>query len=124
MSEERAYALVDNRSAELAGWGFPELAATLKGLIGAGVDVTLLGWEPFEIEPLIQAEFPGNAEVSDGEGGEQAESSTVKFAEEEMPSVNEAMTLCRELARKPEWTDAQALTAICEHYIRVHTGAS
>ena len=50
-----AYAIADNRTAELSEWNFENLASYLKALpddlLGS------VGFEPFELEPLMQANF-------------------------------------------------------------------
>lgn len=55
--EAKRYALRDNRTADLAEWHLPNLGAELRDLKGAGVDVSDLGWEPFEFQPLMEAEW-------------------------------------------------------------------
>ena len=52
----QAYAIADNRTAELAEWDFETLAGTLKALKDTDIDINALGWADFELEPLLQAE--------------------------------------------------------------------
>jgi hypothetical protein len=52
-----AFALADNRTAELAEWDFEALSMNVRGLIDDGVSVEDLGWEQFEIEPLLEANW-------------------------------------------------------------------
>ncbi len=47
-----AYAIADNRTAELAEWDWESLSATLKEVDG---DWTNLGWADYELEPLMEA---------------------------------------------------------------------
>lgn len=48
-AEAKAYALTDNRSAELSQWAPEQLAASLAELQTAGIETTALGWEPGEL---------------------------------------------------------------------------
>jgi DNA modification methylase len=48
----RAYAIADNRLAELAGWDRPLLYAELQGLAELSFDVTITGFDSIEIEAL------------------------------------------------------------------------
>ncbi|MGE0131910.1 MAG: hypothetical protein AB7U82_27820 [Blastocatellales bacterium] len=50
-----AYALADNRTAELSKWDYQIVAESLKWLEEQGQDISKLGWAEYEIEPLLQA---------------------------------------------------------------------
>lgn len=52
-AETRAYILADNRLAEKAGWDSEMLAIELQGLIDLGFDVSLTGFEPAEVDIII-----------------------------------------------------------------------
>lgn len=56
-AERRAYLLADNKVAEKAGWDRPALAVELNNLAPllaeAGIDISLTGFEPFEIDALL-----------------------------------------------------------------------
>jgi DNA modification methylase len=66
-TEAAAYALADNRSAELADWDTDILGANLEALIEDGIDVDDLGWTDDELAELIgiEPEPPGNTEGAD-----------------------------------------------------------
>ena len=88
--EARAYALRDNRSADLAEWDLPNLGAELRELKEDGFDVSTLGWEPFEYEPLMEAEWtpgPNTGETFDTPG----KAHSVKFTEEQFEILKTAM---------------------------------
>ena len=59
-------ALIDNRSAELAGWDLEGLAQALRLMQDAGMDLQALGWRDFEAAPLLTAEWQP---VEAGSGG-------------------------------------------------------
>jgi hypothetical protein len=88
--EAKSYALRDNRTADLAEWDLPNLGAEMRELKDLGVDVASLGWEPFEYEPLMEAEWkpPGNTgEDFDVPG----KGTSIKFTEEQMESMQAAV---------------------------------
>lgn len=51
----RAFAIADNRTAELSEWDFESLATTLKGLPGDLLPV--VGFSDFELAPLLRASW-------------------------------------------------------------------
>jgi DNA modification methylase len=52
--EKKAYILADNRLAEKAGWDNDLLAIELQGLVDLGFDVLLTGFEPAEVDIVIE----------------------------------------------------------------------
>ncbi len=53
-AEKKAYILADNRLAEKAGWDNEVLAIELQGLVDLGFDVVLTGFEPAEVDIIIE----------------------------------------------------------------------
>jgi DNA modification methylase len=53
-TEKKAYILADNRLAEKAGWDNDLLAIELQGLVDIGFDVLLTGFEPAELDLIIE----------------------------------------------------------------------
>lgn len=65
-----AYAVADNRIAELSAWDYQNLAGVLRDLDDT-VPLAAMGWERFEIEPLLKADFaPGMGGGSLGGDGD------------------------------------------------------
>lgn len=60
--EAMAYAIADNRSAELSSWDYQVLAQSIRELEAGGFDVTETGWTPDEI-----VNFMGAADWTPGE---------------------------------------------------------
>ena len=52
-----AYALRDNRTAELAGWDLPALGENMTYLTEHGLPISEVGWEPYEAAPFMDAEW-------------------------------------------------------------------
>lgn len=50
------YAIMDNRTAELADWDYPILSELLRGLDGV-MDFEAVGFKDFEVGPLLEGEF-------------------------------------------------------------------
>jgi hypothetical protein len=69
--ELRAYALADNRTAELAEWDEEQLALSLRHLAdeGGGVDAAVeLGWAPHEVDAILGTGLDDVDLSPDGEG--------------------------------------------------------
>jgi ParB-like chromosome segregation protein Spo0J len=67
-SEATAYAIADNRTAELAGWDEPGLAETLRALQGEGIDLAALGFVDWEAGRLLGKEEDAGEVVDDPRG--------------------------------------------------------
>lgn len=52
-----AFALRDNRTAELAEWNLEVLGESMRVLADEGVNLADVGWEPYEAAPLMAAEW-------------------------------------------------------------------
>jgi len=88
--EAKAYALRDNRTADLAEWDLPNLGSELRELQELGVDVSTLGWEPFEYEPLMEAEWKPPANTGE-EFDTPGKGTSIKFTEEQIEALKSAM---------------------------------
>jgi hypothetical protein len=55
VSAQRAYALADNRSAELAEWDLPVLSDTVRELSADAFDLGTLGWTDDELQVLLRS---------------------------------------------------------------------
>ena len=84
--EAKAYALRDNRTADLAEWDLPNLGAEMRELKDAGVDMDSLGWAPYEYEPLIEAEWTPPATTGE-EFDSPGKAHSVKFTDEQYDAL-------------------------------------
>jgi hypothetical protein len=57
-SEAIAYAIADNRTAELSEWDDDGLAAQVEALLADGVQVESLGWTEDELADLMADDYP------------------------------------------------------------------
>lgn len=64
-AEKRAYVLADNKLAEKAGWDDDILAIELQGLTDLDFEVELTGFEPGEIDFLIDGDTPAEDDKDD-----------------------------------------------------------
>ena len=51
--DAKAYAIADNRIAELSDWDLPNLKDGLTDLEGTGYDIALTGWSPEDLDKLL-----------------------------------------------------------------------
>lgn len=88
--EAKAYALRDNRTADLAEWDLPNLGAELRELKDMGVNVAELGWEPFEYEPLMEAEWKPPT-PTDEQFDQPGKGTSIKFTEDQIETIKTAI---------------------------------
>lgn len=122
-AEATAYALVDNRSAELAEWDWPMLESVIDGLDGSDIDLLDLGWSAEDIEALTLVNEWQDTEppaANTGPGRSAISGNPVKFTDKERAVVDEAIALARTLGTYE--TDGQAVVAICNEFIGQHRG--
>lgn len=66
-SEARAYALADNRTAELAEWDDAGLAALLSSLDAEGIPSSMLGWDATDLTALLDGLEPAEGQTDPDE---------------------------------------------------------
>jgi len=52
-AQKRAFAIADNKTAEIANWDFPELAKLLEELTGSDVNMGAIGFDDGELEAIL-----------------------------------------------------------------------
>ena len=90
-----AFAIADNRSAELAEWDFSELSDALNMLqdLDPDLDLDALGWNDSEIDGLALANSWDDLDLENSEGLGERESATgvsIKFTEKQFEKIEEA----------------------------------
>ena len=114
LSEEKAiaYAIADNKTSDLSEFDFETLADVLKYLEGKDVDLDVTGFQDFEIEPLLQAEWnPGTVGKMPGEEGE---GQRIAFTTEQWDEIKGAILLGKAKGKiEPEAMDPDAIVALC-----------
>lgn len=108
--EAAAFAIADNRTNELSEWDYESLAQSLEE-IGKDIDLSDLGWEPHELEPILAADWnPPAIEPTTGAPALQR----LAFTAEQWAIVEQASTQFR---GDSEMTAADAVTEICRAYL-------
>lgn len=64
---KRAFAIADNKTAELASWDFPVLAESLASLQSDSELLMATGFSDFEIQPLINADWDAGKKTNDSD---------------------------------------------------------
>lgn len=116
--EAVAYSITDNKTTDLSEFDWEALALTAKELQAGGVDLLELGWEGFELEPLLEAEWSppeGEEEDPSGDGDSQGKHS-VNFSDDQWPVIQQAIEMIQG-SQGAEIKPARALELICEDFL-------
>lgn len=114
-----AYALVDNRTAELSEWDLQRLSAQLQAIAARDPDaVTRLGWAPHELGPLMSARFEPEAyEPMNGDGPASATARTLMIASGNWETIERAVARLREREHDDGISEGRALELICADWL-------
>lgn len=116
-AQAESFAIADNKTTDMSMFDFEQLSAVLKDLEGQGLDLTTTGFQQYELEPLLEAEW------SPGESGEMPDSPattdplTIKFTPEQWHMVK--LAIDKATTEELEFdvsTDAAALASLCYRY--------
>lgn len=117
--------LIDNKSSEGTIWNHEMLAKHLHMLQGVNFDLSFTGFQTFEIEPLLQAEWTPPApsgDLEDEKGSTKSGAKSLRIPAELVPTVQAAFERLR-TARKsiePKMSDLRALECLCLLYSGGH----
>lgn len=112
------YAIVDNKSAELAEWDFPTLAGLLDGLKTDGSDLQSLGFADHELDVLLTATWtpdPVNPEVKSGH--DEKDRIAVFFSAEQFGIVERAVAAIRNKCGDDELGLGRCLELVCADFL-------
>lgn len=111
-----AFALMDNKSSELATWDFERVASTLEHMTPEWRAFT--GFADWEIEPLLAAEFspppPGAHDETDSTNPNQK---TIVVTGAQFAEMERALLRLRELEEDDSITMGRGLELICADYL-------
>ena len=110
IEELRAYALADNRTAELAEWDVDALALSLEHLVdeGGGVDAAVeLGWAPHEVDAILGTGLDDVDLSPDGEGYDDDDPVHLAIPEAMNAELEEEERRVREGATSITFTDEE-----------------
>ncbi len=116
-AEAVAYAIADNRTAELAEWDFEALSQQMRGLVDEDFGMDALGWAEHELEPLLAADWspPAVSELPGGESG--ATGKPIKLTAEQREVVDRAIANVRQSRDDETLSDGACVAALCEEYL-------
>ena len=125
--EATAYALTDNRSAELAEWDWVVLEDSLAALAAEmpQVDLEALGWAAAEIDALALTKLwqDNDPPVAGGGGRADLAGQPIKFSPEERAMVDAAIKKLRANGHKAD-DDGAAVALICKMYLEATSAAA
>jgi hypothetical protein len=113
-AQAKAYALADNRTAELSRWNFEQVQKILVSLKEEGADYTKLGWADYELDPIMAAQWqpPAQEPMAEGEGGLAPKAAVISFSPEQFEVVRRAIAMyANDQAEEP--SEGASLMAIC-----------
>jgi len=117
LSEDQAmaYMIADNKTTDLSEFDFQIVAQIMGKLADRKVDLEMTGFADYEVEPLLQAEWkPPTA----GDMPTHSDARTVKFSEDQWPSIEKALNLFREFEGHEKEEAPEALAIICQEWMR------
>lgn len=135
----KAYAIAANQTGLSSQYDYQQLAAQVQELSAAGMDIAVLGFADFELEPLLQAswvppalvetpaeEESSSAKEADEQEGEEHGTGTpvvwsphalIEISDEAMPVVQAALARYREESGNEDLDDGTALVRVCQAYM-------
>jgi hypothetical protein len=113
-AEAAAFAIADNRSAELASWDYEGLGGILKGLAEDGFDLGELGWEEDDLDNILNANWvPPTDDGSDP----YVMMDSIKVTQEQHAVIDKAVEKCRGQLNQPDASEGRCLELICGDYL-------
>ena len=116
--EARAYAILDNRSAEHSEWDWHELSDTLRSMKAAGTDIASLGFADYELDPLLAADW----KVPEKDPNFKPSVDDIKVRPIEVTAgqrqtIERAIDVVRASEDDAEMTEGRAIELICADYL-------
>ena len=112
--EQAGFKVADNRSAELAEWEFQELAMLLKELDAGDFDISKLGWEEHELEPLLQAEW--QPPPLDDDAQFEGSVKPVALSQAQRDIIERAVKKLRAARGDVKMAEGEAVAVICDQW--------
>lgn len=118
-AQVKAFEIQDNRVAETSEWDLSNLQESLLWLRENGFDAQLLGWQPFELEPILQADFtPQQSGVDlDQAAGHKDVSASIELTKEQRAVFNETKKLI-ESREDRNLTDGDVVAILCLEFAK------
>lgn len=117
IDEARAYALADNRTAELSRWDHQKLGELLTSLSDVSVSVTGLGWNDAELKMLMTADYEPPAPSDGGLASENGRAHSIPLTHDQYETVKQAIRKLREREGDGEISDGRCLELIAADFL-------
>jgi hypothetical protein len=121
-NEARAFALADNRTAELSKWDHEGLSKLLIEMQSERFNLEGLGWDTKELDMLLQASWETPEKKEGGLAGDDVKRS-ITMTHEQYEVVVSAIVRLRTREGDSEITDGRALELICADFLAGGTAA-
>lgn len=106
-----------NRAAELSEWDYKSLAESFRRYMVSDDQMSLIGWEKFETEPILAADWtPPPRDDLNPKGHDQAE--PIQVSKKERKSFEMAVALVRAKMKDPKLSEGICLAVICGYYLK------
>ena len=121
--EANALSVALNRTAELARWDYQKLSAILRQFEQSGnLDDLAIGWQDYELEPLLQANWDPVKPIGDladfEEGSGKPDVQTIKVTSEQLEMFKVAVERVHKEARS--FDDGECLKVICMAFLEAY----
>lgn len=119
-SQVKAYRLMDNRSGDESKWNYELLAVEFEELKDLVVDLSLTGFDPAELEPIMSADWKppeatGDMETDHTLGG--GFKFSVSFTKDQKPIIESAIEKVRLDQDDDSIPEGRALELICGDFL-------
>lgn len=121
------YALAVNKTAESSEWNFEKLANNLRAIHEAGGQIDNIGWQPFELEPLLAADWtppppkpmpePGPPVAGGLVGPAPGMAVPIQVTTEQRETIGQAVDALREREGDDDITEGRAIELICADFL-------
>lgn len=107
-----------NRSAELSEWDYEKLASAVKRYMQDN-DMPALGWEEFELGPILAAQWsaPPLGELPGGDGVPPPMGDPIDVTLEQRQVIEQACEALRIREKDPNITEGRCLELICADFL-------
>jgi len=110
-AQRLAFALADNRTAELSEWDYKRVSAAMAELVQAEFDLTVLGWSSADVENLLKATWPEPEPATETAAAAGDEVKTLTIPHSRWRRVAKALALVRRKTGK-QLSDEGALAYV------------
>lgn len=116
-----ARAIADNRTSELAEWDFSALAGSLRALQEASIDLGDLGWQDYDLQPILGGFFdpPPVDNTDSSHENKKPVGKKIEFTQTQFAAVMTAVARWRSQTGDPTITDGAVVVCICEKFLGI-----